>query len=103
MLFFKHKTAYEMRSSDWSSDVCSSDLLVIATGAYLSWSDLGYFILGCYTIIPPLILPHFPPFISAADRALPWYERYITKASLFNVIISKIGRASCRERVCQFV
>src|SRR3546814_9626704 len=25
--FFKHKTAYEMRISDWSSDVCSSDLL----------------------------------------------------------------------------
>src|SRR3546814_2213270 len=26
--FFKHKTAYEMRISDWSSDVCSSDLHV---------------------------------------------------------------------------
>src|SRR3546814_15569583 len=26
MFFFKQKTAYEMRSSDWSSDVCSSDL-----------------------------------------------------------------------------
>src|SRR3546814_972238 len=25
--FFKQKTAYEMRISDWSSDVCSSDLL----------------------------------------------------------------------------
>src|SRR3546814_9551798 len=24
---FKHKTAYEMRISDWSSDVCSSDLI----------------------------------------------------------------------------
>src|SRR3546814_13739794 len=27
--FFKQKTAYEMRISDWSSDVCSSDLSVI--------------------------------------------------------------------------
>src|SRR3546814_9607646 len=27
--FFKQKTAYEMRISDWSSDVCSSDLLHI--------------------------------------------------------------------------
>src|SRR3546814_7371897 len=27
--FFKQKTAYEMRISDWSSDVCSSDLIVI--------------------------------------------------------------------------
>src|SRR3546814_7403958 len=30
MFFFKQKTAYEMRSSDWSSDVCSSDLSGIA-------------------------------------------------------------------------
>src|SRR3546814_6986508 len=29
--FFKQKTAYEMRISDWSSDVCSSDLLQEAT------------------------------------------------------------------------
>src|SRR3546814_18833924 len=28
--FFKQKTAYEMRISDWSSDVCSSDLEVLA-------------------------------------------------------------------------
>src|SRR3546814_4910773 len=28
--FFKQKTAYEMRISDWSSDVCSSDLCRIA-------------------------------------------------------------------------
>src|SRR3546814_6021238 len=27
VLFFKQKPAYEMRISDWSSDVCSSDLL----------------------------------------------------------------------------
>src|SRR3546814_3987454 len=30
--FFKQKTAYEMRISDWSSDVCSSDLSVAAEG-----------------------------------------------------------------------
>src|SRR3546814_3516429 len=30
--FFKQKTAYEMRISDWSSDVCSSDLLGIVEG-----------------------------------------------------------------------
>src|SRR3546814_7192312 len=28
VFFFKQKTAYELRSSDWSSDVCSSDLLL---------------------------------------------------------------------------
>src|SRR3546814_4974124 len=30
--FFKQKTAYEMRISDWSSDVCSSDLIVHVEG-----------------------------------------------------------------------
>src|SRR3546814_3982025 len=29
--FFKQKTAYEMRISDWSSDVCSSDLVHLGT------------------------------------------------------------------------
>src|SRR3546814_10591796 len=29
--FFKQKTAYEMRISDWSSDVCSSDLRMLAS------------------------------------------------------------------------
>src|SRR3546814_8866889 len=31
--FFKQKTAYEMRISDWSSDVCSSDLKMTVTQA----------------------------------------------------------------------
>src|SRR3546814_2858383 len=30
--FFKQKTAYEVRISDWSSDVCSSDLLIFSMG-----------------------------------------------------------------------
>src|SRR3546814_1938333 len=33
IFFFKQKTAYEMRISDWSSDVCSSDLLRFGVGA----------------------------------------------------------------------
>src|SRR3546814_8223523 len=34
LFFFKQKTAYEMRISDWSSDVCSSDLSVLSKGGY---------------------------------------------------------------------
>src|SRR3546814_494630 len=34
--FCKHKTAYEMRISDWSSDVCSSDLTTAPS--YVDWS-----------------------------------------------------------------
>src|SRR3546814_13634395 len=38
IFFFKQKTAYEMRISDWSSDVCSS--------------DLGAFALTCAALLP---------------------------------------------------
>src|SRR3546814_2869080 len=33
IFFFKQKTAYDMRISDWSSDVCSSDLVVAGSDA----------------------------------------------------------------------
>src|SRR3546814_15955789 len=35
--FFKKKTAYEMRISDWSSDVCSSDLRATADTDRILW------------------------------------------------------------------
>src|SRR3546814_4336970 len=34
VFFFKQKTAYEMRISDWSSDVCSSDLSADLVGLF---------------------------------------------------------------------
>src|SRR3546814_4133672 len=42
--FFKQKTAYEMRISDWSSDVCSSDLghTWRGTGMFNSWIRLDW-------------------------------------------------------------
>src|SRR3546814_9814271 len=39
--FFKQKTAYEMRISDWSSDVCSSDL-IFAGGGLAETVDHGH-------------------------------------------------------------
>src|SRR3546814_5147018 len=39
--FFKQKTAYEMRISDWSSDVCSSDLTVRADAGTLNRLEIG--------------------------------------------------------------
>src|SRR3546814_10348773 len=38
--FFKQKTAYEMRISDWSSDVCSSDLNNGKNPSWLSYEKL---------------------------------------------------------------
>src|SRR3546814_5571852 len=37
--FFKQKTAYEMRISDWSSDVCSSDLGLVAAEQHSKLTD----------------------------------------------------------------
>src|SRR3546814_1014412 len=91
-VFFKQKTAYEMRISDWSSDVCSSDL-------YPQSTNLGYPFPppkggleprrrnGNSGIPFPVVLQERPPD-HADDRAIPYRE---------------IGRASCRERVCQYV
>src|SRR3546814_3218516 len=39
--FFKQKTAYEMRISDWSSDVCSSDLETADHGNLAGDHDVG--------------------------------------------------------------
>src|SRR3546814_5663068 len=39
--FFKQKTAYEMRISDWSSDVCSSDLSLLGPHAPRAHQHLG--------------------------------------------------------------
>src|SRR3546814_1772762 len=42
MFFFKQKTAYEMRISDWSSDVCSSDLLDFGSSVDVAhWGNGG--------------------------------------------------------------
>src|SRR3546814_20814614 len=38
LLFFKQKTAYELRISDWSSDVCSSDLADVKSDTEI-WFD----------------------------------------------------------------
>src|SRR3546814_8144298 len=43
LFFFKQKTAYEMRMSDWSSDVCSSDLPISIPASLRAWcSTKGY-------------------------------------------------------------
>src|SRR3546814_2937164 len=89
--FFKQKTAYEMRISDWSSDVCSSDLSEtdlqsISPGLSVRSSQnsnqLNYAIRG----------QSLDPFSNTRPGVLPYVNE-----------IQEIGRASCRERVCQYV
>src|SRR3546814_10702557 len=93
--FFKQKTAYEMRISDWSSDVCSSDLVSDA-----KWQRL-------YKAIDRPELATDPRFATMGGRT----EHIDTLYSILADEIAKhptaywrqIGRASCRERVCQYV
>src|SRR3546814_1721774 len=86
ILFFKQKTAYELRMSDWSSDVCSSDLLGEAFGGRLS------------------------PVLGVRERA----QRVVRLSGALGGELeaaqtvagrreTEIGRASCRERVCKYV
>src|SRR3546814_4517662 len=75
--FFKQKTAYEMRISDWSSDVCSSDLSLVNQYAAFPSLHLGWNLLIAITL----------------------YQS--TRVPLLKIF--EIGRASCRERVCQYV
>src|SRR3546814_14047398 len=54
VFFFKQKTAYEMRISDWSSDVCSSDLssplgVLLVLGAAVSWA-IGTLLTKLYAV-----------------------------------------------------
>src|SRR3546814_5422711 len=50
--FFKQKTAYEMRISDWSSDVCSSDLTAAEPRAALTCLPT---IEACLTAATPIL------------------------------------------------
>src|SRR3546814_2426849 len=87
--FFKQKTAYEMRISDWSSDVCSSDLDI-------NISDDGQ---GISFVRDQNLFA-----VSLADGR----ETQVTTDGSGNITCGtaefvEIGRASCRERVCQYV
>src|SRR3546814_11451739 len=97
--FFKQKTAYEMRISDWSSDVCSSDL----TGDPCSarWTRRGP-IPTCRPFAAPASLPARP--IASRSRRLTATRSLSNFPPLQRLMNGcKIGRASCRERVCQYV
>src|SRR3546814_8790412 len=52
VLFFKQKTSYEMRISDWSSDLCSSVLVVIEE--FLTGEEASFFALTDGTAVLPL-------------------------------------------------
>src|SRR3546814_10085971 len=77
--FFKQKTAYDVRISDWSSDVCSSDLDTHALQQFAH-------VIG-----------------AAAGRRLVRHRADPVDESGTEQAADEIGRASRRERVCKYV
>src|SRR3546814_16609553 len=65
--FFKQKTAYDMRISDWSADVCSSDLR--AVDARLGHADAGIVARECADRAAAEILEHRRQIVHHEIRA----------------------------------
>src|SRR3546814_3731273 len=152
VFFFKQKTAYEMRISDWSSDVCSSDLFGanydhawLMLPRFPDWATIpGHYSLAMSRrwhlafaliflaslllyLLWSLLNRHFSRDLSVRredvrpshiwrdikDHALLRFQvgeaarhyNVLQKLSYAVVlfILLQIGRASCRERVCQYV
>src|SRR3546814_2179280 len=97
-----------MRISDWSSDVCSSDLDCMTEIEWWDYDDAdemaeavagdAAFVIesaldarGQAVIALPGGKTPLPIYQKLADKQLDWKR------------VTKIGRASCRERVCQYV
>src|SRR3546814_3754003 len=92
---FKQKTAYEMRISDWSSDVCSSDLVrpYEKDGRMKRARFTEEQIIG--------VLKEVEAGAKTADLAR---RHGVSEATIYNWKAKyEIGRASCRKRVCQYV
>src|SRR3546814_11862224 len=128
--FFKQKTAYELRISDWSSDVCSSDLEdyfgnVNPTGPRACYDEgkraaeslaFDYDRAARGTVRVARIFNTCGPRLSAVDGRV--VSNVVVQALVRDTITVygdgsqtrsfcyvsdlEIGRASCRENVCQY-
>src|SRR3546814_15386944 len=129
LFFIKRKTAYDMRISYWSSDVCSSDLeMKRHAGAFALQSDtaarrhcgfllaqrdrVGYgfaiqaeqHIAGTQAGMVGRAARMHANDDDAATVDAKWREAlHVLHAEPAAYDTAQIGRASCRERVCQYV
>src|SRR3546814_3342080 len=94
--FFKQKTAYEMRISDWSSDVCSSDLAALAA----TLQEFCFGLEACEDVRRCALVPVELDVLG--DRAVRIDAQRAHRTGE-DETFDQIGRASCRERVCQYV
>src|SRR3546814_12636280 len=116
-LFFKQKTAYELRISDSSSDVCSSDLAARGRVAETFVWALPQVMRDGFThfdeeaevqafddVLFPLALGReaevAPGFATAIVTSAGGHDR---RNASWAEARTQIGRAPCRDRVCQYV
>src|SRR3546814_6059848 len=86
VFFFKQKTAYDVRISYWSSDVCPSDLAPIS----LKSRPVSF----ARAMVPRVRRRRATTKVGWAASS---YGTKVLRP------IEQIGRESCRERVCQYV
>src|SRR3546814_10385270 len=120
--FFKQKTAYEMRISDWSSDVCSSDLRArtadgdIDTILRIEEFDLTRQLIGArrrerhddhfgFLALKFIYRPDARRRRQGCGERIYLHIIGRNDKDIFPSDLggAQIGRASCRERVCQYV
>src|SRR3546814_4788077 len=103
MFLFKQKTAYDMRSSDWSSDVCSSDLFTRIADSVAAEQ------------LVPLLNDYAEALVSAVHDHGGQVLKFIGDGllAIFDMedpeeacalaldAAEDIGSAACRERGCQ--
>src|SRR3546814_18132040 len=110
-----------MRISDWSSDVCSSDLVVerarrplpphrlLGDAAPEEWAGEIDQVLVPGGIVSEVDFFHYPSRTLVLTDLIENIEPRRVKNILYRWLIrlggaaDQIGRASCRERVCQYV
>src|SRR3546814_8602312 len=94
---FKQKTAYVMRNSDWSSDVCSSDLHRDEA------QRVDHMRLGDRDNAECRLLRAQAQWLRNGLAHHFTCKADIEATPPAQEVARKIGRASCRERVCQYV
>src|SRR3546814_13237772 len=105
--FFKQKTAYEMRISDWSSDVCFSDLALRVDCRSADFPGLAVHSAAGATAVVVVAVAGAPrpePEQAAEVRTRSDGRRpRVPGPGVGRAPSAEIGRASCRDRVCRYV
>src|SRR3546814_7266239 len=103
----KQQTAYEVRISDWGSDVCSSDLPARVRCGRGTMAELGGELekLGCDKVILVTSAPQSEDADRLREQIGGACAGVFKRAARHTPtdVTQEIGRASCRERVCQYV